>query len=70
MELEGETNIDDESAVLTGFEDDVGSLTTPAHGSEQDDNNSNGELKVQDEIAEYEEVSVSMAAGKEILSFL
>ena len=41
MELEGETNIDDESAVLTDFEDDVGSLTTPAHGSEQGDNNSN-----------------------------
>ena len=59
MELEGETNIDDESAVLTDFEDDVGSLTTPAHGTEQDDNNSNGELKVQDEIAEYEEASVN-----------
>ena len=65
MELEGETNIDDESAVLTDFEDDVGSLTTPAHGSEQDDNNSNGELKVQDELAEYEEVSVSLENNEE-----
>ena len=65
MELEGETNIDDESAVLTDFEDDVGSLTTPAHGSEQGDNDSNGELKVQDEIAEYEEVSVSLENNKE-----
>ena len=65
MELEGETNIDDERAVLTDFEDDVGSLTTPAHGFEQDDNNSNGELRVQDEIAEYEEVSVSLENNEE-----
>ena len=65
MELEGETNIDDESAVLTDFEDDVGSLTTPARGSEQDDNNFNGELKVQDEIAWYEEVSVSLENNEE-----
>ena len=61
LEMEDKTNIDDESEVLGDFEDDVGTLTTPpAHGSEQDDNNSNVELKGQDEFAEYEEVSESL----------